>query len=91
MKIFTFIGLLLLSMTTLNTFASEKISIAYPGKTDISKPAHGQSMEDVTKTFGDPLEKTHTIGNPPINRWRYEKYTVYFEQNIVIHSVINKK
>ncbi len=55
-------------------------------------PSRGLSMAQVEQRFGAPLEKLPTAGGgaprqPPINRWRYNGYTVYFERNRVIHSV----
>ncbi|HET8898525.1 MAG TPA: hypothetical protein VFN09_07145 [Rhodanobacteraceae bacterium] len=57
-------------------------------------PKRGQSMAQVLKQFGAPLQKLDTRGgdsakHPPINRWVYAGYTVYFERNHVIHAVIN--
>lgn len=64
--------------------ASEEIQTpAMPGK--------GQSMVQVEKKFGTPKEKQQPVGNPPITRWVYPGYTVYFENSHVIHSVVDKK
>ena len=55
-------------------------------------PVRGLSMAQVESRFGAPLDKLPTVGGgaprqPPINRWRYNGFTVYFERNRVIHSV----
>ncbi|MBN8726337.1 MAG: hypothetical protein J0H15_01355 [Xanthomonadales bacterium] len=55
-------------------------------------PSRGLSMAQVEQRFGTPVEKLPTAGgdaprHPPINRWRYAGFTVYFERNRVIHSV----
>ncbi|MEO8459454.1 MAG: hypothetical protein ABI451_02900 [Dokdonella sp.] len=55
-------------------------------------PTRGMSMAAVEQRFGKPLEVLPTRGgdtprHPPINRWRYAGFTVYFERNRVIHSV----
>ena len=57
-------------------------------------PTRGMSMAQVEHQFGAPVEKLPTRGgdaprHPPINRWRYNGYTVYFERNRVIHSVMD--
>lgn len=57
-------------------------------------PHRGMTMAQVEKRFGAPMEKLPTRGgdaprHPPINRWRYHGYTVYFERNRVIHSVLD--
>ena len=56
----------------------------------ILRPVNGLSMETVSARFGE-AEKTYpAIGEPPITRWNYAKFAVYFEHNLVIHSVVNK-
>lgn len=57
-------------------------------------PTRGMTMTQVERKFGAPLAKLPTRGgdaprHPPINRWQYADYIVYFERNRVIHSVIN--
>jgi len=58
-------------------------------------PVRGMSMAQVEKRFGAPAEKLTPAGgdaprHPTINRWRYNGYTVYFERNRVIHSVVDE-
>lgn len=60
-------------------------------KPEISVPLTGQSMEKVENQYGPPLEKMTPVGEPPITRWRYAEYTVYFEHEHVIHSVIHPR
>lgn len=55
-------------------------------------PHNGMSMADVERRFGAPEAKLPVAGgdaplHPPINRWRYAGYTVYFERDRVLHSV----
>ncbi|MEO1890007.1 MAG: hypothetical protein ABGX33_08825 [Cycloclasticus sp.] len=58
--------------------------------TGLLRPSNGQSMDQVTSSFGEPAKTYPTIGEPPITRWNYSKFSVYFEHNLVIHSVVNK-
>ena len=60
-------------------------------------PGRGQSMSQVESTFGAPRVKHAAISgpnnrraNPPITRWDYAGYTVYFEYNHVVDAVANK-
>ena len=58
----------------------------------VDAPVRGLSMAQVERRFGAPLDKMPTVGGgaprqPPINRWRYQGFTVYFERDRVIHSV----
>lgn len=60
----------------------------------MSLPSRGMTMAQVERRFGAPERKLPTRGgdtprHPPINRWQYAHYIVYFERNRVIHSVIN--
>ncbi|HHH36590.1 MAG TPA: hypothetical protein ENK48_07160 [Gammaproteobacteria bacterium] len=57
----------------------------------IEMPARGMSMRQVEKKFGKPLKVLPPTGptsklRPPITRWVYPDYIVYFERDLVIHS-----
>ncbi|MCG8432980.1 MAG: hypothetical protein MJA83_02985 [Gammaproteobacteria bacterium] len=54
---------------------------------DIQVPTRGMSMVFVEDTHGEPLQKLAAVGEPPITRWEYENFTVYFEFDKVIHAV----
>ena len=54
------------------------------------RPKNGQSMDHVKSHFGEPTKVYATVGEPPITRWDYSQFSVYFEHNLVIHSVVNK-
>ena len=56
----------------------------------VQKPARGMTMDAVRAAFGEPKRDMGTIGEPPITRWEYENFTVYFEDRYVINAVINK-
>jgi len=55
---------------------------------DIATPGRGMTMEQVAIKFGAPVTKVPAVGNPPISRWEYPGFVVYFERDLVIHSVI---
>jgi len=56
----------------------------------VSKPSKGMSMAQVEKRFGSPNDRRGAIGEPPIARWVYPEFTVYFEHQHVIHAVVNR-
>ena len=56
----------------------------------ILRPSRGQSMEQVYSKFGQAQKEVSAVGKPPITRWVYEKFTVYFEHNHVIETVIHR-
>ena len=60
-------------------------------------PARGQSMSQVESRFGAPRVKHAAISgpnsrrsNPPITRWDYAGFSVYFEYQHVVDAVANR-
>ena len=60
-------------------------------KQSFRRPDKGMSKGKVKRLFGDPIRKMPATGKPPIERWVYEKFTVYFEGKYVIHAVKNRQ
>jgi len=58
-------------------------------ESDVPTPARGMTMDQVASKFGAPSDKTPAVGKPPISRWQYPGFIVYFEGDHVIHSVIS--
>ncbi len=54
----------------------------------IDRPKGGLTMSEVEKHFGAPLTRHPTVGKPPITRWDYNGFSVFFEGDRVIHSVV---
>ena len=50
-------------------------------------PDRGLTMDAVEKRYGAPADRLAAVGKPPITRWVYPSFVVYFEYNLVIHSV----
>lgn len=55
-------------------------------------PDKGMSMSAVEKRFGEPSQKHAAVGGtggkqPPITRWDYPGFSVFFERDLVIHAV----
>jgi hypothetical protein len=53
----------------------------------VDRPKRGTTMAEVEKHFGAPVEKHPTVGQPPITRWDYAGFSVFFEHDRVIHAV----
>lgn len=53
-----------------------------------AKPIKGMNKNQVAIKYGEPLEKRPARGEPPISSWVYENFTVFFESDYVIHSVL---
>lgn len=54
---------------------------------DLQLPAHGTSSEAVKSRYGEPLNYGEAVGEPPISRWQYDGFAVYFEYDHVVHAV----
>ena len=53
-------------------------------------PANGMNKDDVRSKFGTP-DQTHVpVGDPPITRWDYSGWSVYFEYDLVLFTVLHK-
>lgn len=55
--------------------------------TSSERPARGTSMDSVEARFGMPTSRQPAVGDPPITRWEYPGFVVYFEYQYVIHAV----
>ncbi len=58
-------------------------------------PGQGQNMGQVEAKFGAPETKYAAVGGggkltPPITRWAYPTFSVYFENSLVISAVLNR-
>jgi len=56
----------------------------------VRMPTNGMTMGMVEKRFGEPQKKYPPVGDPPITRWEYPGYIVYFEYDRVITSVLKR-
>lgn len=52
-------------------------------------PVNGQSKKTVEAQFGTPDNQHAAVGNPPVSRWDYSQYSVYFEYDLVLFSVLH--
>ncbi|HET8690611.1 MAG TPA: hypothetical protein VFM30_00615 [Steroidobacteraceae bacterium] len=51
-------------------------------------PGRGSTMATVESRFGPPSNRHAAVGNPPITRWDYPQFSVYFENDRVLHTVL---
>ena len=56
-------------------------------ETAVERPHRGATMKAVEDKFGQPSERHATVGQPPITRWDYPHFSVFFEKDRVIHAV----
>ncbi|MEM8983074.1 MAG: hypothetical protein AAGC71_08615 [Pseudomonadota bacterium] len=76
------------TLTGLPTLASANTPVADGYAAE--RPTRGMSMASVERRYGSPDTKRAAVGEPPISRWIYAQFTVYFEHDKVVHAVINR-
>jgi hypothetical protein len=56
----------------------------------LPRPTRSMSMDQVSQRFGQPLTTHPSVGEPPITRWDYSDYSVFFEYDLVLTSVLHR-
>jgi hypothetical protein len=83
--------LLLLALLTAGPALAETLSTATgDAAAAAERPHRGSSMAMVQKQFGEPANRHSAVGEPPITRWDYPQFAVYFEHDRVLHAVLMK-
>ncbi|MEO1203489.1 MAG: hypothetical protein AAFX10_12325 [Pseudomonadota bacterium] len=54
------------------------------------RPSRGMTQASVESTFGAPQSRQSPVGEPPITRWVYADFVVFFEYDRVIHAVARR-
>lgn len=82
---------LAMSVTGATQAQTIKISVSKQAQElqGIERPKTGMSKEAVEKAFGAPQVVNAAVGEPPISSWVYESFSVYFEHDKVIHTVLH--
>jgi hypothetical protein len=90
-KFLSFTVAMLLSYSSLSVAESIAVPVGLQGvaNQNIERPARGGSKAQVSNQFGSPNQQTASVGTPPISQWTYDSFTVYFENDYVIHSVLH--
>ncbi len=66
-----------------------RIPVGQQGQDKLSMPSRGDSKNLVLDRFGLADEERLPVGHPPITRWDYRYFSVYFEGDRVINSVLH--
>lgn len=78
------------------TAVAQDLAVPAPAQAATTeRPTRGMHMDTVLARWGEPAERLAPVGGgstaqPPITRWVYANFTVYFENSLVISSV-NKR
>lgn len=76
------------------TSVAEDVKIPVGSQTaahQIATPTTGLTKAQVKSQYGEPQQENPAKGKPPISSWEYAEFTVYFENDHVIHSVIKPR
>lgn len=79
------VSLLLAGPAAADTLLIESVESARA--TDTERPTRGLSMDSVEARWGAPVSRSAAVGQPPITRWEYPSFVVYFEYKHVIDAV----
>jgi hypothetical protein len=66
-----------------------EIPLGQQGEAVAGLPQLGESKRSVLERFGLADEEHPPVGQPPIIRWDYRSFSVYFEYEHVINSVLH--
>ena len=86
LRLTTLLCLGILSTTTVQADVY-RITICQQGSASLKMPTHGDKQAQVIQQFGEPSKRHASVGQPPISRWDYPGFSVYFEQSTVVNSV----
>ena len=67
------------------TMVVEDQVVVRPSSVEV--PARGQKMSVVEAKFGAPQTRHAAVGTPPITRWDYANFSVFFENDLLIDAV----
>jgi len=54
------------------------------------RPTRGMTQASVESKYGSPVSTVAPVGDPPITRWEYSDFVVFFEYDKVIHAVVKR-
>lgn len=68
-----------------------QIPVGAQGASSVELPSRGMRSQAVLERFGLPDEEHPAVGQPPIIRWDYRDFSVYFETGVVVSSVAHHR
>lgn len=82
---------LLFSTAAVSEVLEISVSRQAPELQTMDRPMNGMVKESVEHRFGAPQQMSAPVGDPPISKWTYQDFTVYFEYDTVIHTVLHHR
>ncbi len=85
------ISLIALAVAAIGTANADTLNMsgAAAGSSE-SRPTRGMTQASVESKYGSPVEIKAPVGDPPITRWEYQDFVVFFEYDKVIHAVAKR-
>lgn len=83
------LGLLCLALALPVAGETLHIPLDQQGQAGLALPQRGESQRSVLERFGLADEEHAAVGQPPITRWDYREFSVYFEYDHVVNSVLH--
>ncbi len=92
----TFLSVALLIASVALPAAAEVLVLPEPEAAAVSVPQRGTRQADVVKAFGaarveHPAAGGGSARHPPITRWDYDGFSVFFENSTVIDVVVKDR
>lgn len=84
LRILLLLGLQAATPVLAETLSTETGNPAAAG----DRPNRGSTMATVEGRYGEPSSRHGAVGSPPITRWDYPQFSVYFEHDRVLHTVL---
>jgi hypothetical protein len=85
------LGALLVTPVCAEVLLIEAIGQEPPNTSEgLPRPTNGMTMAQVREQFGEPVKEHPWIGDPPITRWDYARYSVFFEYDKVLNTVVHR-
>lgn len=83
-----FIVLLFFSQLSVADTVRIPVGQQAPELRGLEVPKRGMRKEQVESKFGAPESRSQPVGEPPISYWEYPQYRVYFENDMVLDTVL---
>ena len=68
-----------------------RVPVGQQGDPSLPLPRQGESQQTVEARHGVADKRHPAVGQPPISRWDYPGFSVYFEHGKVIDSVLHPR
>jgi hypothetical protein len=82
--------LILLLIGSTPTLADVLLVDSIQSAPQVKAPQNGLSMSQIRQQYGSPLAELPAVGEPPISRWDYDGFSVFFENDLALHSVVHR-